>query len=154
MINISESVTISRPPSEVFAFMANLDNIAKWNAEVQSFTVSTSGPTKAGSKFVEHTKVGGSPITVNCEVTEFTPSSRIVFTGESSPFNFEFTYTLEPAGAGTQLSLQGQVSPKGLMALLAPLMAGEIRGGVRAPVAKERDDEGFPRPNGGGWGND
>ena len=131
MIKISEVVTISRPPADVFAFMANLDNIPKWNGEVESFTIATPGPTRVGSQFVEHTKVASSRITVHCAVTDFTPSSRIVFVGESTPLDFEFAYTLEPAGAGTKLSLQGQVTPKGFMALLAPLMAGEIRSGGR-----------------------
>ena len=131
MINISEAMEISRAPSEVLAFMADLQNIAKWNAEVESFTVSTSGPTKVGSQFVEHTRIGPSRITVDCEVTEFAPSSRIAFMGDSPPLYFEFMYSLEPAGQGTKLSLEGRVAPKGLMALLAPLMAGEIRSGGR-----------------------
>ena len=131
MINMSETVTISRPPTEVFAFIADLDNIAKWNTEVESFTVSTSGTTRVGSQFVEHTRIGPSRTTVNCEVTEFEPDSRIVFVGDSAPLYFEFMYSLEPTGGGTKLSLEAHVSPKGIMALLAPLMAGVIKRGAR-----------------------
>ena len=53
MIRLNESVIIVSPPSKVFAFLADLNNISKWQTEVVKSTVVTPGPTKVGTRFTE-----------------------------------------------------------------------------------------------------
>ena len=80
MIQVTETTTISRSPGEVFAFLADLNNIPKWQTEVVTSKVLTTGPTRVGTRFTEDVKMWG-PMraTANCEVTEFSPDGMMAF---------------------------------------------------------------------------
>ena len=46
MIQLNETITISRSPGEVFEFLADLNNFPKWRANLVSFKILTAGPTE------------------------------------------------------------------------------------------------------------
>src|SRR3990170_211330 len=79
MIQLNDTIAISRSPSEVFTFLADLNNIPKWQAEVVTSKVITTGPTKVGTRFTEEVKMGPMRATANCEVTEFSPDRMMAF---------------------------------------------------------------------------
>lgn len=123
MIKVTETVAISSSPTEVFAFISNLDNIPLWDREVKNFKLVTPGATKVGSRFVEESKVGS----VNCEVTEFSPDKALAFSGLSTAMDFTERILVEPADKGVIITLTGTVQPKGLWKLLQPIIAAEFK---------------------------
>ena len=135
MIRVSDSIVIMRQPSQVFAFLADLSNIPKWQAEVVKSTVVTPGPTRVGTQFTEDVKLGPMRATANCEVTEFIPDKTMAFKATSSSMNYEGQVLVEPSGQGTKLTLVGTAQPKGLWRLLQPMMAGEFKGSVKKELA-------------------
>lgn len=131
MIRVSDSIAISRPPSQVFAFVVDLNNIPKYQAEVVKSTVVTPGPTKVGTRFTEVVKMGPMRATANCEVTELVPDKTMAFRAMSSAINYEGRLLIEPADKGSKLTLAGTMQPRGLWKVLQPMLAGEVRRGVK-----------------------
>lgn len=127
MIKVTESISISRSPAEVFAFISDLDNIPAWDREVKNFKRVTPGPAGVGSRFVEETKVGS----VNCEVTEFSANKAIAFNGISSAMDLTERILVEPGENGARVTLTGTAEPKGLWKLLQPIIAAEFKNGSK-----------------------
>jgi uncharacterized membrane protein len=135
MIQLNDSITISRSPGDVFAFLADLNNIPKWQAEVVTSKVITTGPTKVGTRFTEKVKMGPMRATANCEVTEFSPDRMMAFKAISPLINYEGRILVDPWEKGARLTLAGTVEPKGLWRLLQPIMMGEFKSGIKKELA-------------------
>ena len=135
MIRVNDNIVIMRPASQVFAFLADLNNIPKWQAEVVKSTVVTPGPTRVGTRFTEEVKMGPMRTTADCEVTELISEKTMAFRATSSSMNYEGRVLVEPSGQGTKLTLAGTAQPKGLWRLLQPMMAGEFKGSVKKELA-------------------
>ena len=131
MIGVNDSIMITRPPSQVFAFLLDLNNIPKWQAEVVKSTVITPGPTKVGTRFTEEVKMGPMRTTANCEVTGLVPDKEMAFRATSSSIIYEGQVLVEPAENGSKLTLVGTAQPKGFWRLLQPMMAGEFKKSVK-----------------------
>ncbi|MEK7353395.1 MAG: SRPBCC family protein [Chloroflexota bacterium] len=139
MIRVKDSIKISRPPSQVFAFIADLNNIPKWQAEVVKSTVATPGPTKVGTRFTEGVKMGPIHTTADCEVTEFIPDNLMAFKAKSSLISYEGRILVEPFEKGTNLTMQGTAQPKGWWRLMELMLAGEFRSGVKKELAAVKE---------------
>ena len=135
MIQLNDTITISRSPSEVFAFLADLNNIPKVQAEVVTSKVITTGPTKVGTRFTEEVKIGPMRATANCEVTEFSPDRMMAFNAISPPIDYEGRVLVEPWEKGAKLTVGGTVQPKGLWKLMEPMIKGEFKSGIKKELA-------------------
>jgi ligand-binding SRPBCC domain-containing protein len=51
MIDVTHTVTIDRPVSEVFDFVAESSNEPKWDVDVQEVVQPTQGPLTAGTRY-------------------------------------------------------------------------------------------------------
>src|SRR5205807_623016 len=67
MIRCNDAITIDRSPADVFAFVADLSNIPRWQAEVVKSIVVTPGPTRVGTHYTEDVKMGPTHVTATCE---------------------------------------------------------------------------------------
>lgn len=135
MIKVTETISISRSPAEVFAFISNLDNIPLWDREVKNFTLVTPGAAGVGSRFVEETKIG----TVNCEVTEFSVNKAIAFNGTSSAMDLTERILVEAGENGANITLTGTAEPKGLLKLLQPIIAAEFKNSSKQQLVALRN---------------
>jgi len=57
-VRFEQTFTVRRPPEEVFAFMVEPDNLAKWQTVKTYVTPLTDGPPRLGYRVREGTKVG------------------------------------------------------------------------------------------------
>lgn len=135
MIRLNDTITISRSPGEVFAFLADLNNIPKWQAEVVTSKVITTGPTKVGTRFIEEVKMGPMRAMANCEVTEFSPGRMMAFKAVSPSINYEGRILVEPWEKSAKLTLVGTVQPMGFWKLMQPMMKGEFKSGIKKELA-------------------
>jgi uncharacterized protein YndB with AHSA1/START domain len=97
------SITISRPVSEVFSFLADAENDKRWRSGVLELTrLSGDG---VGTKY--HQVVsgpGGRKVTADIEVTELTPDRRIGFTTITGPVRPTGSYDLAAEDGGTRVT--------------------------------------------------
>jgi len=103
--------TYPHPPAKVWRVLTTREHIARWLME-------SDFEPRVGHKFQFRAKpVGGWDGIVNCEVLELVPDRRLVITWTSNVIDTKVSFLLEPAGAGTRLTLlhTGFKGMKGVM---------------------------------------
>lgn len=135
MIQLNETVTISRSPGEVFAFLADLNNFPKWRANLVSFEILTGGPTGVGTRCAEVVQVGPMRATGTCNVTEFSPGRAMAFKAVSAGIIYDGRILVEPWEMGSKLTLTGDVHPRGPLGLIQPLLKGKLESGIKKEVS-------------------
>jgi uncharacterized membrane protein len=114
-IKVEETVEIDRPADEVFAYVANPENLPTWTGVV--LEVRKDG----GDRFTLVQKFLGRRFETPCEVTASEPNRQYVYRSTGGPIPYTFSYTLEPSGAGTRLTHTGEGEPGSFFSLVGPL---------------------------------
>jgi uncharacterized protein YndB with AHSA1/START domain len=127
-VRLEQSFTVRRAPADVFAFMVEPDNLAKWQTSKTHVTPLTDGPPRLGYRLREGTKVGPREWDQVVEFTEFAPARafgvRVIEGPESSG-----RWTFEPDGSGARVHFEGHMkAPPGLGALFKWMAARQFRG--------------------------
>jgi uncharacterized membrane protein len=127
-VKVNHTVQIDRSPEEVFAFVADFENLPRWQKSVITAHKVTEGPIRVGSKFTEDVRILGRNVESTGEVTALEPNRRMEFDLTSKgPIECKAQFTFAAAAGGTSLSLDGDFRLKGLWKLMTPMAAGEIR---------------------------
>jgi hypothetical protein len=113
-----------RPAEEVFDFLADLRNESRWNPRTRRLTLATSGPIAAGAVFRGEYQGLGVLVTT---LTEYDRPSRIRFRSEGPRARIDGVFEIAPAGQGVDVALDAEVQPRGVLALLAPMMGPAFR---------------------------
>jgi len=128
MITLQESIEINRPVKEVYDYIVNVENAQKWQPAVIEAKRLTEGPIRVGTQFREVAKMMGWRVSTTCEITELEANRRIAFKATSSgPIEYETSYTLDPSGTATRLSIVGTFRTKGFWKLLEPIFKGGVK---------------------------
>jgi uncharacterized protein YndB with AHSA1/START domain len=141
MVRAQHSVTIDRPPEDVFAFLANAENDASWRPGVLDVThESGSG---VGARYRQGVKGPfGRRIAADIEITEYAPPHLIAFRMLSGPVRPTGRYELAGADGGTRVRLALEAELKGLQKLMGPMvrksMSSEVAALDRLEDAVER----------------
>lgn len=64
------------------------------------------------------------------EVTAFHPDRRLAITGTLGPFAAELKYRLEPVGAGTRLTNEVALKPRGILGVVGHLARSRVKDAV------------------------
>lgn len=137
-MHFANSLTIRRPPSEVFAFLVDPANTSKWNYAIDSARQVSPGPLGVGTR-IQQTRSIPRPATEELVITELVPERRMVLEGDIGPLSGTLSYQIEEAPEGTRLTNTADLSARGPLRLLAPLAAGRVRDAVAANLDKLRD---------------
>ena len=130
-IKFTNTVTIDRPPAEVFAFLAAFENLSRWNYAISQTRNITSGPVRVGSQY-RQTRTVPRRSEETFEVTDFEPDRRIAIRGVLGPFAAELTYLLDRTGDATTLTNAVHLQPPGVLSVIAPLATARIKSAVAA----------------------
>lgn len=123
MIRFELETRIERPPSEVFAYLANPANLSRWQgaAEVEQLS---EGAVEKGTRFREvHTMLGRRIESVT-EVVAYEPDRRFDVRVVSGPVPLDGRWELEPDADGTRLRFSAE---GGGPRLLGPLVRRRFR---------------------------
>jgi carbon monoxide dehydrogenase subunit G len=104
MPGVQESVTIARPPQEVFDFLANFENLSAYDAFVNASGQVGDGPPGLGTRGRGTTRYMGQQFEWMVEFTEFDPPRKMVSRSVEGKRDVTATFTLEPADGGTRLT--------------------------------------------------
>ena len=105
MAVIESSVRISKPVEQVWAFLTDLENQKKLSSYITGIELGE--PLKVGTRYkIETTSMGMKNVTTN-EVVSFEPNKTFGVKTLAAPpaSDVTNTYTLEPDGDGTKLTL-------------------------------------------------
>ena len=136
MINIQVSTQVSRPRSEVFEFLTEVDNFPRWQSGVSEAASLTPGALHVGSQFTEAASIGPWKLRIVGTVTDLKVNERLAFQARSSgPLDCDVRIDLQPIAGGTRVTLSGAARLKGFWRLLQPMLARELRNETQAELA-------------------
>ncbi|MGD8584334.1 MAG: SRPBCC family protein [Chloroflexota bacterium] len=135
MIHFNVSVQIDRPQEQVFAYVADESNLARWNSAVQSVHHTSPGPARVGATYNMVRQLPQGQVENTYKITAFQPDEALAIETTSGPTPFRYDYRFEPVANGTKLSLSAEVKTSGLAGLVTPLLSHGIRRGVEANLA-------------------
>jgi hypothetical protein len=140
----SESADVRSPVEATFAHITDQDRLAEWNDHVRWAEVVGGGPVDVGSKLRQHRRRNGREFDLFFEVTAHDPPRRQVVEGSVFGVATVMSFALQPAGAGTRVTMTADVRGRGLRRLLAPVVTGEMRKSTVAALAALRARLGAP----------
>lgn len=130
-MQFENTITIPRPAREVFAYLADLRNIPKWNYAIESTEPMTPGPPRVGSAYRQTRKIPERSVE-KVTITAFEPDRHLVISGTLGPFDAVLGYDLVETEGGTRLTNSAELQARGAARLLAPLAVGRVRSAVAA----------------------
>jgi hypothetical protein len=130
MGTFQNTVMIARPVQEVFAFLADFENIPAWNYAIEQITKTSPGPAGAGATY-RQARTLPRRSQEDFEVTVFEPPSRLAIEGQFGPFHATTSYLLEPAAGGTRLINTVELEPSSaVLRLISPLAVPKVKEAV------------------------
>jgi carbon monoxide dehydrogenase subunit G len=136
MINLDLGTLIDRPVKDVFAFVADPNNMAKWNSAVVSLQQITPGTVGVGTKFKSVGEMMGRRIEGEMQVTALEPDSHCGYQVNAGPMQVNLNLSFKPVGTGTKISLNAQGNPAGIFKLAEPVMAGRVKSMMEENLAR------------------
>jgi len=130
MINYQSDVIVNRPVEQVYRLATDVTRYDDWTPMTGTHLVSGSN-IRVGGQMETTIKMGPMKQTMVFEATELEENRRLAFkTVSKGALEWDGEYTFEPQGpSSTRMVSSGQIRLNGLLKLLEPLMAGEIRSG-------------------------
>jgi len=122
------TVTIARPVEDVFAVLSEVEKVAAWSSNTIEETLLTPGPLRKGSRRRATVKgFAGRTMHNEAEMIEFEPNRRMVVEVLDAPVPARIVIDFTRVEGGTRLDWTGIISPRGILAPTAPLIARVYR---------------------------
>jgi carbon monoxide dehydrogenase subunit G len=131
----SETADVPATVEETFAYVTDQARLGEWNDHVQWAEVAGDGPVDVGARLRQHRKRGKREFDLVFEVTGHDPPRRHMVEGSVFGVDTTMSFTLEPSGAGTRVTMSATVQGRGLRRLLAPVVTREMRKSTVAALA-------------------
>jgi carbon monoxide dehydrogenase subunit G len=140
MQRVEGSARILAPPDQVFAYLADLDNVADWQGGVTSAHRTSDGPMGVGSTATVTRQLMGQRLEAPLTVNEFDPPHRLGIGSEVSGVKAQAVLALAPAddGRATDLAFSMEIRGSGLTSFMEPMIASAARGDIDASLERVR----------------
>jgi len=135
MLEFENTIRIDRPVDDVFAFLANFENIPKWNYYVLEVRQLSESPIGVGTTYHQVRKSDEQDL----QIIEFEPDRTVAVKTlpQSSP-SFERKFTLYEDGDTTRIRDEWKLDT-GRPALLERLARGRVKSAVAENLVKLKE---------------
>ena len=106
---VEESIVISKPRAEVFAFAADSANLLDWSSNIIEYEASPPGPVQSDTTAKGVTRVAGRNVEWTSKVTELEEGAVFTYASVESPMAFTYSYRFEDAEGGTKVTFHQDV---------------------------------------------
>ena len=131
MAHAENRITINRSPRDVYAFLADGMNEPLWRAGVKDIALESGGAGSVGAIYSQTlTGPGGRSIAGDYQIIEAIPEQLLRFQVVAGPARPLGEYRLRTMGDGTEVRFTLDLSPKGFMKLMGPMIAKTMAGEV------------------------
>jgi carbon monoxide dehydrogenase subunit G len=128
-MEFSNTVTIERPVHDVFRFVADLENVPRWNYAIVETRKTTAGPPGVGTTYRQLRSVPSRTEEI-LRITELEPNKRVEIHGEIGPFVGTLIYEFEELDGATRLTNSAELEARGIAKLASPIVSGRVRSAV------------------------
>jgi uncharacterized protein YndB with AHSA1/START domain len=137
-MHFENTLTIRRSPEQVFKYLADFENVPRWNYAIVETRKTSEAPVGVGATYRQSRSIP-SPAEETFTITEFEPDRRLAICGDLGPFQGTLTYELDGVPDGTQLTNRADLEGKGLAKVAAPLLGGRVGEAVAANLQKLKE---------------
>lgn len=130
-MQFENAVTIRRSLSDVFAFLADFENVPTWNHAIAETHKVSEGPVGVGTQF-QQVRTIPTRTSETFEVTVFDPKKELAIQGTLGPFDASLRYRLEPTPEGTRIFNRVDLQGRGAAKLITGFAAGRVKSAVEA----------------------
>jgi carbon monoxide dehydrogenase subunit G len=130
-MKFTNTVTVERAPADVFAFLAEFENIPQWNYAIARTWKVSDGPVGVGSTYHQERTVP-SHTEEAFRVSAYEPDRRLAIDGTLGPFTARLTYQLDPSGEATVITNDVDLQATGAARLVAPVATTTVKKSVAA----------------------
>jgi len=135
MRRVEAGITIAAPPEAVFAFVADLANLPRWQSGITSAERTSPDPVGVGSTARVVRDMAGQSLTVDLTITEFEPGRRLALASAASGVSVTATLEMEPNDDATVVRSgieikAGSVFMAPLEGVIANAAGGELASGL------------------------
>jgi uncharacterized protein YndB with AHSA1/START domain len=129
MAEIIESIDISRPPEDVFAYATDFSHFPEWQRGAVSARQEGDAPPGLGSRAVVTRKAGPRTLARTEEITELNPPRTWAVRGAGGPLTATAKGTIEPLDNGdrSRVTIALDFEAHGIGKLLLPLVRRQAR---------------------------
>jgi carbon monoxide dehydrogenase subunit G len=122
------TVTIAKPPAEVFPWLVEADKVPRWMSGLQRYEPLKPGPLQPGSRIRQELTVSGQHLRWELDVAELDPPRRAVLRFEGSGFKAanEYRVTEEAGGAAVTWIVAGDTTSFKAR-LIAPMVQAKLQ---------------------------
>ena len=120
------AVEIECPVGEVFSFLADFENVPRWNYAIVETRKVSPGPVGVGTTYRQIRSLPRRS-EESFEVSAFEPDRKLAIRGTLGPFASELEYRLEPLPAGTRVTNEVELRPRGIIGLIGQAGSSKIR---------------------------
>jgi uncharacterized protein YndB with AHSA1/START domain len=135
---LENTVVIRRPTAEVFGFLADLENLPRWNYAIVETHKISQGPVGVGTIYQQVRSVP-SRSEERFEVTAYNPPRQLEIRGQLGPFPSRLAYALDAVPEGTRVTNSVELELRGPGRLLGRVAVPRIRDAVAANLGKLKD---------------
>ena len=113
---------IARTPDQLFAYMLDFRNAARWRSLVRRIDVVGDGPIREGTQILVTMDLMGKVRQALSEIWVYDPPRRVGFRNTANNVTGQFDYMLVPEREGTRITFTCDIRPHGLMWLILPFI--------------------------------
>jgi carbon monoxide dehydrogenase subunit G len=136
MFSVEKSVHIEKPAADVFSFVSEFANDAKWQDGIVRSEQTSQGPIGVGTTGQTVQKFMGRELKNDLQVTTFEPPKRFGAKTTSGPVQFEVMCTLEEMGGGTHMTVHMEGEPGGFFKVAEGMVKNELNKTIDRDLAK------------------
>ena len=138
-MRVEESVVIGRPLEEVFAYVADPENLPEWASTVLEIRKHGSGPLQEGQTFASVGKFLGRRLEMVFQVIAHEPPWLHSHRSVDGPIPNEWTLTFEEEQGGTRYTEVVEGEPGRFFKLVGPLLEAAGRRQLRSDLGTLKD---------------
>ena len=139
MKRVERVATIATPPDELFAYLADLENLNEWMAGIVSAQVTSPGDIGVGTTARVVRALGSQSVEAQLTVDEYDPPRHIVIGSEVSGVRIAASLDLQPRdGDTTELQFAMEIRGSMLTRFMEPMIAGAAGGEIDVTLERIR----------------
>ena len=136
---ISESVSIARPPADVWKAIADYSFDREWRSNLTEMAPDPPGGPEPGTKVREVVRTMGRDYVTNGVVTELDPGTSYRFSGDGTIGDVAGGRSVRPDGNGAIFTYDIELTPTGGSRLLGPLLGPMVRSGLKKDLGRLKE---------------
>ncbi|MHC1782523.1 MAG: SRPBCC family protein [Anaerolineaceae bacterium] len=131
------TVSISKPPAEVFSWIDNPEKAMQWQKGVRKSSILHETPERVGTTFWEEMEEDGKSLEMTGRISAYIPGQMISFHLKSKIHTVDVSYTVEPDDGSSLLQIETSIHWKFPMSVTSLFMGRQIREGIKKQTGAE-----------------